>query len=145
MIYIDKRESPQTVRMTSRIGTRISLHASSVGKAYLAALPNKDRRDLLGKLSLRRFTANTITSRAKIEADLERTLKRGYALDFEETELEIRCVGAAIHNASGYPIASISVSMPKYRFDHAVEARVPAIVIDCAKKISAQLNVSAAS
>ncbi len=39
MVYIDKLESPQTVRMTSRIGTRISLHGSSVGKAYLAALP----------------------------------------------------------------------------------------------------------
>jgi DNA-binding IclR family transcriptional regulator len=144
MVYIDKRESPQTVRMTSRIGTRISFHASSVGKAYLATLPGEERRDLLSKLSLRRFTRNTITSRAKLEADLERTLKRGYAFDFEETELEIRCVGAAVRDSTGRPIAGISVSVPKYRFDRAVEMRLPAIVVECAKKISAQLDVSAA-
>lgn len=143
MIYIDKRESPQTVRMTSRIGTRISLHASSVGKAYLAALPKEERRDLLAKLSLKRFTANTITRRAKLEADLERTFKRGYSLDVEETELEIRCVGAAIRDSSGRPIACISVSVPKYRFDRVIEARLPAVVVECARKISSQLDVSA--
>ena len=142
MVYIDKRESPQTVRMTSRIGTRISLHASSVGKAYLAALPDKERRDLVAKLSLKRFTANTITSRAKLEADLERTIKRGYALDFEETELEIQCVGAVIRDAAGRPMACISVSVPKYRFNRAVEARLPETVVECANKISSQLDVS---
>jgi DNA-binding IclR family transcriptional regulator len=143
MVYIDKRESPQTVRMTSRIGTRISLHASSVGKAYLAALPAEERRNFLARLSLTRFTANTITSRARLEAELERTLKRGYAFDFEETELEIRCVGTAVRDSAGHPIACISVSVPKYRFDRAVEARLPAIVVECAKKISAQLDLSA--
>lgn len=143
MVYIDKRESPQTVRMTSRIGTRISLHASSVGKAYLAALPEEERHDLTSQLSFKRFTKNTITSRAKLEADLERTIRRGYALDSEETELEIRCVGAAILDAASRPVACISVSVPKYRFDRGVETRLPAIVVDCAKKISRQIEVTA--
>lgn len=143
MIYIDKRESPQNVRMTSRIGTRISLHASSVGKAYLAVLPKEERHELLTKLELKRFTANTITSRAKLEADLERTLKRGYSLDVEETELEIRCVGAAIRDLAGRPIACISVSVPKYRFNRVIEARLPAIVVACAERISSRLDVSA--
>jgi DNA-binding IclR family transcriptional regulator len=143
MIYIDKRESPQTVRMTSRIGTRISLHASSVGKAYLAALPDPERHDLLSRLSLRRFTANTLTTRAKLEAELKRASKRGYTVDFEETELEIRCVGAAVRDSADRPIACISVSVPKYRFDRAVEARLSKTVVECARKISAQLDVSA--
>lgn len=144
MVYIDKHESPQTVRMTSRIGTRISLHASAVGKAYLGGLPDDERDDLLAKLALKRFTRNTITSRAKLEADLERSIKRGYTLDSEETELEIRCVGAAIRDAANRPVACISVSVPKYRYDRAVETRLPAIVVECAKKISRQIEVSAA-
>ncbi len=52
MVYIDKLESPQAVRMTSRVGTRVMLHASSVGKAYLAALPDEERAALLGRLKL---------------------------------------------------------------------------------------------
>lgn len=143
MVYIDKLESPQTVRMTSRIGTRISLHASSVGKAYLAALPEPERSGLIAKLSLDRFTSNTITNRAKLEADIARVTKRGYALDSEETELEIRCVGAAIRDSANRPVACISVSVPKYRFDRAVEARLPSVVVECADKISTRLEVSA--
>ncbi|HTQ82627.1 MAG TPA: IclR family transcriptional regulator [Pseudolabrys sp.] len=139
MVYVDKLESPQTVRMTSRIGTRISLYASSVGKAYLAALPAQERHDLLGKISFQRMTPHTITQRQALEAELAKTLKRGYALDMEETELEIRCIGAAIRNAAGRPIAGISVSVPKYRFDRNVETRYPAIVVECARRIAAQV------
>ena len=139
MVYIDKLESPQTVRMTSRIGTRISLYASSVGKAYLASLPAAEQRDLLSQITFQRMTPNTITQRKALETELKKTLKRGYALDLEETELEIRCIGAAVHNAVGRPIAGISVSVPKYRFDRNVETRYPAIVVECAQKIAAQI------
>jgi DNA-binding IclR family transcriptional regulator len=139
MVYIDKLESPQTVRMTSRVGTRISLYASSVGKAYLAALPAAERRDLLGRIAFRRFTQHTIVQRSRLETELTRTLKRGYALDSEETELEIRCIGAAIRDAGGRVVAAISVSIPKYRFDQNVEARYPPIVVECATRIGSQI------
>jgi DNA-binding IclR family transcriptional regulator len=139
MVYIDKLESPQAVRMTSRIGTRITLYSSSVGKAYLAALPPQERDDILGKIVFKRYTAYTITQRKALEAELKATLKRGYSLDREETELEIRCVGAAIVNAAGRPVGGISVSVPKYRYDKAVEARLPKIVHACAVKIGEQV------
>ena len=139
MVYIDKLESPQTVRMTSRIGTRISLYGSSVGKAYLAALQPAEQSGLLGNITFKRMTAHTIMSRKALEAELKKTAKRGYSFDLEETELEIRCIGAAIRNAAGRPVAGISVSVPKYRFDRGVETRFPAIVLDCANKIAAEI------
>lgn len=139
MIYIDKLESPQAVRMTSRIGTRITLYSSSVGKAYLAALPPEERDDLLSKIVFNRYTPHTITQRKALEAELKATLKRGVSLDREETELEIRCVGAAIVNATGRPVGGISVSVPKYRYDKTVEARLSKIVRQCADTIAAQM------
>ena len=139
MVYIDKLESPQAVRMTSRIGTRITLYSSSVGKAYLAALPTEERDDILGKLAFKRYTPHTITQRKALETELKATFKRGYSVDREETELEIRCIGAAIVNATGRPIGGISVSVPKYRFDKNIEARLPGIVRDCADRIGAQV------
>jgi DNA-binding IclR family transcriptional regulator len=139
MVYIDKLESPQAVRMTSRIGTRITLYSSSVGKAYLAALPPEELNDILGKIAFNRYTAHTITQRKALEAELKATLKRGYSLDREETELEIRCVGAAIVNATGRPVGGISVSVPKYRYDKSVEARLSKIVRMCAERIGDQM------
>lgn len=139
MVYIDKLESPQAVRMTSRIGTRITLYSSSVGKAYLAALPPGARDDILSKIVFKRYTPHTITQRKALEAELKATQKRGYSLDREETELEIRCVGAAILNGAGMPIGGISVSVPKYRYDKGVEGRLPAIVRACADKIGGEV------
>lgn len=139
MVYIDKLESPQAVRMTSRVGTRITLYSSSVGKAYLAALPLEERDDIIGKLTFKRYTPNTITQRKALETELKATFKRGYSVDREETELEIRCIGAAIVNAAGRPVGGISVSVPKYRFDKGVEARFPGIVRACADRIGAHV------
>jgi DNA-binding IclR family transcriptional regulator len=139
MVYIDKLESPQTVRMTSRIGTRITLYSSSVGKAFLAALPADQLKEILGRIKFKRYTPHTIMQRKALEAELKETRKRGYSFDREETELEIRCIGAAIINAMGQPVGGISVSVPKYRFDKNVESRFPAIVRNCADKIGAQI------
>ena len=139
MVYIDKLESPQAVRMTSRIGTRITLYSSSVGKAYLAALPAEERSDILGKIDFKRYTAHTITQRKALETELNATIKRGYSLDREETELDIRCVGVAIVNAAGRPVAGISVSVPKYRYDRTVEARLAKVMRSCADRIGSQM------
>jgi DNA-binding IclR family transcriptional regulator len=142
MVYIDKLESAQTVRMTSRIGTRVRLHASSVGKAYLAALPASERDALLDQITLIRMTDRTITRRKDLEAELRLTRERGYAIDGEETEPEIHCLGAVVRNRAGRPVGGISISVPKYRFDDDAEARYPQLVVDCAERISAKLALS---
>jgi DNA-binding IclR family transcriptional regulator len=138
MVYIDKLESPQAVRMTSRVGTRVMLHASSVGKAYLAALPDTERGALLGRLKLPRMTPQTITRRRDLEEALKRAQSQGYAVDGEETEPGIQCLGAAIRNRAGRPVGAISISVPKYRFDPAAEAHYPELVMACAARISAR-------
>ncbi len=79
MIYVDKLESPQAVRMASRIGTRVKLHSSSVGKAWLAALPPDEAAALLPQLDLAAMTPQTLTTVAALAAEIERIRARGYS------------------------------------------------------------------
>lgn len=115
MVYIEKLESPHAVRMASRIGTRVTLYSSSVGKAYLSSLKRPDRDALLATLNFERFTPNTIIERTALDAELDATQARGYAEDREENEEQIFCYGSVILGANGDPIACVSISIPLYR------------------------------
>jgi IclR family KDG regulon transcriptional repressor len=84
MIYVDKLESPQAVRMASRIGTRVKLHSSSVGKAWLAALSPDEATALLPQLDLAAMTPHTLTTVAALAAEIVRIRTRGYGVDAEE-------------------------------------------------------------
>ena len=140
MVYIDKLESPQTVRMASRIGTRVTLYSSSVGKAYLAALPADVCDSLIEQIEFARFTPNTITSRAKLRKEIRATAERGYSLDDEENELQIFCCGAAILDADGAPVGCISISMPLYRHSEAATQANASRLLDACRAISAKLG-----
>jgi IclR family KDG regulon transcriptional repressor len=115
MVYVEKLESPHAVRMASRIGTRVTLYSSSVGKAYLAALDASARDALSARLAFERFTPNTIVDREALRAELEATRMRGYAEDREENEAQIFCYGGAVCGPDGQPVACISVSIPLFR------------------------------
>ncbi|WP_343649617.1 IclR family transcriptional regulator [Herbaspirillum sp.] len=115
MVYIEKLESPQAVRMASRIGTRVTLYSSSVGKAYLAGLEESRRENLMRTLQMEPFTEHTHTDLSALRQDLEQTRARGYAEDREENEAQIFCYGAAIVGADGLPVACVSVSIPLFR------------------------------
>ncbi|PLZ04351.1 IclR family transcriptional regulator [Burkholderia sp. WAC0059] len=145
MVYIDKLESPQTVRMASRIGTRVSLHSSSVGKAYLAALEPAVRESLIDALECVRFTPNTIVSAAKLRKEIAATAARGYAVDDEENELQIVCYGAAIPGADGVPAGCVSISMPLFRRNDAAMQTNIRHLLDACAAISARLGRDQAS
>lgn len=115
MVFIEKLESPHAVRMASRIGTRVTLYSSSVGKAYLAALDANARTALLRGIALERLTPNTIVEPAVLAAELDTTRERGHAEDREENEAQIFCYGCAIPDPDGRPVACISVSIPLFR------------------------------
>jgi hypothetical protein len=76
MVYIEKLESPQAVRMASRIGTRVTLYSSSVGKAYLAGLEQTRRENLMRSLQMEAFTEHTHTDLEALREDLEQTRAR---------------------------------------------------------------------
>jgi IclR family transcriptional regulator, KDG regulon repressor len=139
MVYIDKLESPRTVRMTSRIGTRVELYSTSVGKAYLAALPEDSLREIVSTLEMRSRTPNTVTHVDALLAEIERTRQQGYSYDNEENEPDIRCIGGAILDRSGKPVGGVSLSIPIYRYDETLHRAYSERVRDTVAAISASL------
>jgi IclR family transcriptional regulator, KDG regulon repressor len=140
MVYIDKVDSPRTVVMRSRVGQRLPLHSSSLGKAYLSALGVDDRTALIGRLSLDRRTPKTITSRRALHEAVEACAARGYALDDIENEDGVRCVGAPIVDSHRTPVAAISVSAPAGRWPRSEAHKAGKACAEAAERISRELG-----
>jgi len=117
MIYIEKLESPSAVRMSSRIGTVVSMHSTSVGKAYLAMLDEAGREALLRALPrpLPRYMPNTVGTLQELRRQLQAVREQGWAIDDEENEAGICCFGAPVFGHAGVPVAAISVSVLRFR------------------------------
>ena len=140
ILYIDKAESSQSVRMHSTIGTRNKLHCTAMGKAILAFLPDEERTRLIEQLKLLPCTATTITDKEALAAELNSIRTKKFATDDEESEEGVRCVGAPIFDYTGQVFAAISVSGPAYRLSISrIDALAP-LVIDTARASSSQLG-----
>ncbi|HEY2020802.1 IclR family transcriptional regulator [Paraburkholderia sp.] len=144
MVYIEKLESPHAVRMASRIGTRVSLTSSSVGKAYMATLGAVEREALLKNAPLERFTEHTLTDLDAVRQEFDATAQRGYAEDREENEASICCYGAAIRAPDGRAVGCVSISMPTFRRrDDARVCYIEPLLAAC-KTIAARLGPGSA-
>lgn len=117
VLYIAKEDSPQTIRMVSRVGRRASLYSTGLGKILLAYLSEKERKKIIAHIKIRRFTENTITNKIELEKELEQVRKQGLALDRGENEKEVYCIAVPIKNYRGKVIAALSISSPTYRIN----------------------------
>ncbi len=109
-VYIDKVDNNQGMLMRSRIGSRVHLHSTSVGRAILAFLPGEQRETLLAKIPCPAMTAKTVTDMGRLREQLALVRSRGYAVDDEENEVGIRCVGAPVFDHTGRVVGAISTS-----------------------------------
>ena len=91
------------------------LHCTALGKALLAYSPENLVTDVIKDHGLPEKTEHTITDEAALRADLVEIVRRGYSLDLQEGNDLIRCVGVAIRDISGNPVAALSVSGPTGR------------------------------
>jgi DNA-binding IclR family transcriptional regulator len=115
MVYIDKLEPERSVRMISRVGSSSPVHCTAVGKAILAEMSIEDATEIVKRLRFERFTKKTLTTREALMQEIARTKRRGYAVDNEEREDDVRCVAVAILDESGNPVAAVSISGPTFR------------------------------
>jgi len=106
-VYVDKVDSEQPIKATTNIGTRVPATAISTGKAMLAWMP-AEALDL-AIANLKRFTPSTHMNRKEIEADLERTRARGYAVNAGEYRGGVCGVGFPIRDRMGTVIAAIGI------------------------------------
>ncbi len=139
LVYIDKMESREVVRMGSTIGTRVPFHSSGVGKAFLSALPTAEAEQMINTLALEKVTAFTTTHREALRETVIRARAAGYVRDDQENEVGIVCFGAAICEAPGRPVASVSVSVPLFRLSEDA-AHYSAHLLKAVAGVSAQLG-----
>lgn len=123
IVYIDKVESAQPVRMHSRIGNRQPSYSTATGKAFLAHSSEAVIEKVIAA-GMPARTPNTITTAERLHAELRAIRERGYAVDDIENEPEIRCVAAPIHDHGGAVTTAVSVSGPASRI---TPERVPEI------------------
>ncbi|HEY6456517.1 MAG TPA: IclR family transcriptional regulator [Steroidobacteraceae bacterium] len=115
MVLVYREQGPQSVTISSRLGSRRPMHASSLGKAFMAALKPEDRRALIKRLDMKRYTPETIVDRTALERELSRIQKRQFATDRREFELTLACCAATVFDHRAVPVAAISVSGPADR------------------------------
>jgi DNA-binding IclR family transcriptional regulator len=125
VVYIDKRESRQSMRIVSQVGKRLPAHCSGVGKSMLAWQAPEELDEFLRLKGLPRLTAKTITDEHQFREELARIRQQGYAVDNEEITEGLRCVAAPIFNHSGEVAGAMSIAGPTVRM---TEDRIQQII-----------------
>ena len=115
VIYIAKKESPHSMRISTTVGMSLPMYCSAVGKAMLAYLPPEEQNAIIDATDFQNLTDNTLASPETLRSELKKIRSQGFALDSEELEYGLTCVAVPILNSQNYPIAAISCSGPSTR------------------------------
>jgi DNA-binding IclR family transcriptional regulator len=137
--FLDAVESERALRVTGRTGRVLPAHATSVGKAMLAALPDEELDRLYPSETLPTQTARTITSKPVLLAELKKVRKRGYASNAGESEDGVSSVGVAVLDKSGRPVAAVSVAAPVSRMPASTARQMAVPLTAVARHIAKQM------
>jgi IclR family KDG regulon transcriptional repressor len=141
VVYLDVEEANQTVRVANRVGWRLPIHCTAIGKAQIAFV-SEEEFDKLGILdNMERFTPNTIIDKGEFINHLKEVAKQGYALDNEEYNLGVRCVGVPLRDYTGRVVGGICVSGPSFRItDEMLRKEIIPLVKKAGEKASKRLG-----
>lgn len=138
-VVIESVKSNQAVCVSVRIGHHYPLHTAAPAKAMLAFLPDGERDTFLRRISYTEFTEKTIRNAKELESELSEIRRTGIAYDRGEELRELRCAGAPILNAKGYPAAAVWIGGPESRLNDAALRRCGAMVRKTADEIQQKL------
>jgi IclR family transcriptional regulator, acetate operon repressor len=133
-------ESGHALRVAGRTGRLLPAHATSVGKAMLAMLPDAELDRIYTSEDLPARTGRTIRTRTALRQELERTRKAGYASNAGESEEGVSSIGVAILNPSGRPVAAVSVAAPASRMSQAMARSAAVPLAETARRIAGELS-----
>src|SRR5512135_2160340 len=94
IIYLDAVETDLTVRVVTRVGSRLPAYCSAAGKAQLAYLSEEELENYFSGKEMKRFTQNTITNVDEMKKELKKITEQGFSIDNEELDTGVRCVAA---------------------------------------------------
>jgi IclR family acetate operon transcriptional repressor len=139
-VFIDQVQCRETMRTIVKLGSRVPLHASGVGKAIFASLPDDQIDALLKVKGLPRITENTITSPETMWASLRVIRQRGFSFDDEEHLVGTRCVASPIYDEHAESFGAISLAGPVSRLPDARIKQLGPVVAHIAEEISRKLG-----
>jgi IclR family transcriptional regulator, KDG regulon repressor len=142
-VYVERLESPHTVRIFARVGTRLPATTTSTGNVLLAALPPDELDARLAGWDPERPTPHSIADEATLRRRLREIAARGWADNREESRLGVVSVGALVRDGGGAPVAAVSGAVPVDRAGGAIMRRYTTLVTDTAEVITRRLGAAA--
>jgi DNA-binding IclR family transcriptional regulator len=116
VLYIERVETAEPLRLQMQPGTRVPLHCTASGKLFLSQMSPAERRLVLSRLALKRMTYRTLTDTTLLEAELDRLAARGIGIDNEEFVRGMVAVAVPVKDAaSGHALASLAIHAPTAR------------------------------
>ena len=140
VVLLKVLEGAASSRKGAKAGETDAWHATSLGKAMLAAMPAAEAVELVGAEPLFRFTPTTLLSHEDLLRDLQSAQLRGYSIDDEESVEGLRCVGAVIRDHNSEPRYAVSVSGPKSRMPYQRTEEIGTAVTRAAADVSKALG-----
>lgn len=141
VIYLDIAETTHSVRVANRVGALLPAHCTAIGKAQLACLREDELASTFPKPRLQAYTEKTITDRDRLMAHLKEAARKGYAMDLEELEQDVFCIGAPILDHTGRAVAGICISAPGCRMGKKrMEGELMPLVKAAAREVSRALG-----
>ncbi len=139
-VYLDAVECNQTVRVVSRVGHRLPVYCTAAGKIQIAFESDEEMERLLPK-ELTKYTDYTITDRKKLIDHLREVCRKGIAIDNEEYDPGVRCVGVPIRDYTRRVVGGISISGPAFRLSSArIEKELVPLMMKAGQELSAKLG-----
>lgn len=143
IVYVLRVSPLQILNVNLRVGSRLPVHCSSMGKAQLLDFSCDELDALVGSGPYQAYTPHTITRRDALCADLAQARERGYAVSDEEMLLGIRSLAAPIRDTAGEIVAAINISVANAGLSRQeMEARYAALVVETATRISSALGAA---
>jgi DNA-binding IclR family transcriptional regulator len=141
VVYLDVVETDMTVRVVSRVGSRLPAYCTAAGKVYLAHMSEEEISEILPKNDFQTYTKTTIKNRTELGKELQEIAEQGYALDREELDLGVHCIAAPIRDYTRRIVGSISISGPTMRLgeERMVKELVP-LVMQASEELSTRLG-----
>jgi DNA-binding IclR family transcriptional regulator len=141
VVYLDKVDARQSVRMHSQIGKASPSYCTGVGKAALSALPHSETAARIGRMTFHAHTPTTFITPESLQREVDDIRRTGISFDREEHEPGIHCVAAAVSAHDGNTVGGISVTAPSYRVPMETLAGWSDLVSQTAKAITKDLSL----
>lgn len=141
IVYLDVVETTLTVRVVSRVGSRLPAYCTAAGKVHMAHMTEEELEELLKEQKFIQHTPTTLTSKEALLAELEKVREQGYAIDNEELDPGVRCISAPIRDYTRRIVGAISISGPIMRIsDERLEQELIPLALKASSDLSTRLG-----